>query len=139
MNKKRYNKKQIYEMSKELIEKHNLFFISDITALLPIARSTFYKYFKPDSKEMAELQAMLEKNRVTIKSAIRAKLFQSVNAANLLSLYRLICTPEERKYLNQQYIDHTSDGKGFLPNIVVDTEAQKKELAEFITSLNKPE
>ena len=34
-------------------------------------------------------------------------------AAELLALYRLICTKEERQMLNQQYIDHSNKGDKF--------------------------
>ena len=50
---------------------------------------------------------MLEDNKIKTKSAIRAKLFKSQKAAELLALYRLICTPEEHRLLNQQYIEQT--------------------------------
>ena len=41
-----------------------------------------------------------------------AKLYKGDKAAELLALYRLICTPEERQNLNQSYIDHNVRVKG---------------------------
>ena len=53
---------------------------------------------------------MLEQNKIKTKSSIRAKLYKGEKAAELLALYRLICTNEERQMLNQNYIDITSKG-----------------------------
>ena len=102
-----YDKNKLYKQSKEAIEKNNLFFIEDIVAWLPCSKATFYEYFPVDSDELNELKGMLEVNKIRTKSAIRAKLFRSEKAGELLALYRLICTPEERRMLNQQYIEQT--------------------------------
>ena len=106
-----YDKKKIYEQAKEAVTKNNLFFIEDIVAFLPCGKTYFYDTFGVDSDEMNNLKSMLDKNKIRTKSAIRAKLFKGEKAAELLALYRLICTPEERQNLNQSYIDHTSKGE----------------------------
>ena len=105
-----YNKTKIFEQAKEAITKNNLFFVNDIWAWLPCGRSWFYDSFPDGSEELDTLKDMLEQNKMKTKSAIRAKLFKGEKAAELLSLYRLICTNEERQMLNQQYIDHTTKG-----------------------------
>ena len=105
-----YDKKKIYEQSIEAITKNNLFFIEDVVAFLPCGKVTFYEYFPLESNEMNTIKERLEQNKIKTKSAIRAKLFKGEKAAELLALYRLICTPEERQNLNQSYIDHTSGG-----------------------------
>src|SRR6056297_69420 len=101
-----YNKKEIFEQAKTAIKENNLFFIDDIVAWLPISKPTLYEFFPLESNELNILKRMLNENKVRTKSAIRAKLFKGQKAAELLALYRLICTPEERKALNQQYIEH---------------------------------
>jgi hypothetical protein len=106
-----YKKEIRYEQAQKAISENNLFFIEDIVAFVPCAKPTFYEYFPVDSNEMNNLKAMLEENKVKTKSAIRAKLFKSQKAAELLALYRLICTKEEHQLLNQQYIDHTTGGE----------------------------
>lgn len=108
-----YDRQKIFEQAKEVIKKNNLFFIEDIVAFLPIQKSTFYEFFKLDSDELNELKEMLEENKVRTKSAIRVKLFKSDKAGELLALYRLICTSDERRMLNQQYIE-MRDVKGGL-------------------------
>jgi hypothetical protein len=49
--------------------------------------------------------------RLKLNLAIRAKLWKSNKASELLALYRLIATPEEHQKLNQSYIDHTTQGE----------------------------
>lgn len=105
-----YNKRKIYQQAIKAITDNNLFFIEDIVAFLPISKKTFYEYFTVGSDESNNLKELLEINKTTTKSEIRKKLFKSEKAAELLALYRLVCTPEERQLLNQQYIDHTSGG-----------------------------
>ena len=104
-----YNRQEIYEQAKEAIEKNNLFFIKDVVAFVPCSRSTFYDYFPDGSDELDTLREMLEQNKIKTKSSIRAKLYKSEKAAELLALYRLICTPEEHRLLNQQYIEQKQE------------------------------
>lgn len=106
-----YNKAKIYEQAQKAIKDNNLFFVEDIVAWLPITKATLYDYFPVDSDEMNTLKSLLDENKTKTKSAIRAKLFRSQKAAELLALYRLICTKEEHQLLNQQYVDHTSKGE----------------------------
>ena len=115
-----YNRAKIFEQAKEAIEKNNLFFIDDIVAFIPCSKPTFYEFFPPESDELNTLKGLLEENKIRTKSGIRAKLWKSSKAAELLALYRLIATPEEHQKLNQSYIDHTSKGEKMTININVD-------------------
>lgn len=105
-----YDKKKIYQQAEEAIKKNNLFFVEDIVAFLPCDKTTFYRFFPTESNEYNTLKDLLEDNKVKTKSSIRAKLWKSSKAAELLALYRLIATPEEHQKLNQSYIDHTTKG-----------------------------
>lgn len=109
--KTRYSKKKIFEQAEEAIKKNNLFFIEDIPAFLPCSRSTFYAFFPAGSDKLDTLKSLLDDNKIKTKSSIRAKLWKSNKAAELLALYRLIATPEEHQKLNQSYVDHTTNGK----------------------------
>jgi hypothetical protein len=106
-----YDTKKLLEQAKEAVIQNNLFFIEDIIAFISCSKPTFYEHFPVDSDELNDIKELLDKNKIKTKSSIRAKLFKSAKAAELLSLYRLICTNEERQMLNQQYIDHTTKGK----------------------------
>ena len=105
-----YNRDKIYLQAEEAIKKHNLFFIEDIVAFLPCTKTTFYDFFQINSNELNTLKDLLDDNKVKTKSSIRAKLWKSNKASELLALYRLIATPEEHQKLNQSYIDHTTKG-----------------------------
>lgn len=111
-----YNKEKIYNQAIEAITKNNLFFIEDIVAWLPISKPTFYEFFPLESNELNTIKDLLNINKTKTKSAIRAKLFKSDKAGELLALYRLICTPEEHRLLNQNYTELTGkDGKNLIP------------------------
>ena len=115
-----YDKKKIYLQAEEAIKKHNLFFIEDIVAFLPCSKPTFYDFFPPNSNELNNLKEILDDNKVKTKSSIRAKLWKSSKASELLALYRLIATPEEHQKLNQSYIDHTSKGKSINRDVTLE-------------------
>ena len=114
-----YTREQIFERAKEAIMENNLFFIRDVVAFLPISRGYFYEMFdanKDDTNDtykdelFGELVEMLEANKIKTKCKIRKKLEKGDKASELLALYRMICTPDERREINQSYIDHTSNG-----------------------------
>ena len=124
-----YDRKKIYNQAIDAIKENNLFFIEDIIAFIPCNKDTFYRFFPKGSDEYDTLKRLLEDNKIRTKSSIRAKLFKSQKAAELLALYRLICTPEEHQKLNQQYIDHTSKGEKMqpVPIIFYDSDESKAE------------
>lgn len=104
----------------EIVSKNQtVFFIEDVVSLLPCAKPTFYDHFPNDSNDYKEIFSYLEDNRVTMKLKIRDKLHKGEKAAELLALYRLICSPEERQNLNQSYIDHSTKGKEINNNFEV--------------------
>ena len=114
-----YTREEIFKKAKKAIEENNLFFIRDVVAFLPCSKTTFYELFdvsKSDTSDtykdemFAELAEMLEKNKIKTKAGIRCMLYQSNTPNGLMMLYRMICTPEERREVNQSYIDHTSNG-----------------------------
>jgi len=104
-----YDRVKIFEQAKEMIVKHKLFFVEDIVAFLPCAKTTFYDFFPPDSNEMNELKELLEQNRVTLKVSMRSKWYTSNAPALQMALMKLIATPEELRKLSMQYIE--SDNK----------------------------
>jgi len=106
-----YNKEEIYKETLELIEEHKLYFIEDIVSFLPCSKQTFYDFYPIDSDEMDVIKKQLSKNKVNTKVQIRRKLEDGKSAAELLAMYKLIGTEEERKRLSSTYIDHSSGGK----------------------------
>lgn len=98
-----YDKQEIYNQAMKAIKEHELFFMEDVSAYVPCSRSTFYSYYPDGSDELDTLKGILEENKIKKKTAIRAKLFKGEKAAELLALYRLICTDDERRALSMSY------------------------------------
>lgn len=105
-----YKTEDLLDKAKKAIQENEIFFIEDIVAFLPCSKPTFYDHFPVNSDEFNDLKEMLNTNKIKTKQLIRRKLMESPKASELLAVYRLICTDEERKMLNQSYIDVTSKG-----------------------------
>jgi len=101
-----YNKEEIFEQAKKAIIEHSLYFIEDVVAYLPIVKKTYYEYFPLESNESNELKSLLEVNKIKMKVQLRQKLSRGDKAAEILALYKLICTDEERKALQMVYTDN---------------------------------
>ena len=100
-----YDKIKIFEQAKEMIVKHKLFFIEDIVAFLPCDKTTFYRFFEPESNEYNELKGLLETNRIELKVSMRSKWYKSNAPALQMALMKLIATPDELKKLSMQYVE----------------------------------
>jgi hypothetical protein len=98
-----YDRKKIFEQAKEMIVKHKLFFIEDIVAFLPCDKTTFYRFFAPDSNEYNELKELLNQNRTELKVSMRSKWYKSNAPALQMALMKLIATPEELRKLSMQH------------------------------------
>lgn len=105
-----YNTKKLLQNALNAIGDHKLFFIEDVVVMIGISKPTFYQHFPTESNAYIAISEALAKNRMDIKVGIRAKLYKNGRGNELLALYRLVCDADERKMLNQQYIDHTSNG-----------------------------
>lgn len=106
-----YNQEEIYNLSIKSIEEENLYFIEDVISFLPISKPTFYDYFKVDSDELNYIKELLDGNKIRMKVKLRKKLSDGDKAAEILALYKLIATDEERKALSMQHVDHTTKGE----------------------------
>ena len=106
-----YDKNEIFEKAKQAIKENTLYFIEDVVAFLPIVKVTFYDYFPIDSNEMNDIKELLDNNKITTKVKLRKKLGEGDKAAEILALYKLIATEDERKALSMQHVDHTTKGE----------------------------
>ena len=101
-----YDKVEIFDKAKQAILHNGLFFIDDVIAFLPIAKSTFYEFFPIESNQSNELKELLETNRTNIKVKMRKKWLDSENATLQMGLMKMICTDEERKKLSTTYSEN---------------------------------
>ncbi len=108
-----YNTKKLKQKALESIDKHKLFFIEDIVAMLGIAKQTFYDHFPIGSDDSDDIKKALEKNRVQIKASLRSKWYNSDNPATQIALYKIIASEDEAHRLNgsSKKIDHTTNGQ----------------------------
>ena len=126
-----YDKAKIFEQAKQIISEHNLFFIEDIVAWLPISKPTFYEYFPVDSNELNTLKNMVADNKIKTKSGIRAKLYKE-KGTSLIALYKMICTDDERKALSLTYQESKHEITGQMVIVTADEreKAALKRMAE---------
>ena len=106
-----YDKKTIFEKAKQAITDNSLYFIEDVVAFLPIVKVTFYDYFPIGSNEMNDIKELLDDNKISMKVKLRKKLSEGDKAAEILALYKLIATDDERRALSMQHVDHTTKGE----------------------------
>lgn len=106
-----YNQEEIYNLAISSIETENLYFIEDIISFLPITKPTFYDFFKVDSNELNYIKELLDGNKIRTKLKLRKKLGEGDKAAEILALYKLIATEDERRALSMQHVDHTTKGE----------------------------
>ena len=101
-----YEKSEILQVAIKAIEDHSLYFTEDVIAYVPCSRSTFYDYFPDSSDELDIIKAHLNENKIKMKVQLRQKLSKGEKAAEILALYKLICSDEERKALQMVYSEN---------------------------------
>ena len=97
-----YDTNELEKKAVEAIEKHRLFFISDVAPMIGISEKTFYNH---NLHELQSIKEALTKNRIEVKSSMRSKWFKSENPTLQLALMKLISTDEEIKRLAMQYTE----------------------------------
>lgn len=103
-----YDKTKIYKQAQELIKKNKLFFVEDIISMLAISKETFYRFYPVGSNEYDTIKSMLEQNKIEMKVSLRSKLYKG-KGMELLALYKLIATDEERKALSMTFTENKTD------------------------------
>ena len=104
-----YKTKDLLKKAIDAIQEKKLFFIEDIITMLPCDKTTFYRHFKVGGEDLELIKNELEKNRVSIKTSMRKKWFESSNSTLQIALYKLICTDEERKKISNNYMEGNVD------------------------------
>ena len=101
-----YDKAEILQIAIKAVEEHSLYFIEDVVAYVPCSRTTFYDFFPDKSDESDTIKAFLNENKIKMKVKLREKLSKGDKAAEILALYKLICSDEERKALQMVYSEN---------------------------------
>jgi len=102
-----YKTSELKKQALAAIENHRLFFVEDVVSYLPCHKATFYEHFPDGSDNLKEIHEALQKNRIEVKSSMRSKWYNSDAPALQLALYKIICSPEERRSLSMQHTEHS--------------------------------
>jgi len=94
-------KQAILQKAIKVAKEKKLYFISDVTAYLPIDYTTFWKWGYNKNNELKEI---LEDNRIFTKVDLRNRWAESNNATLNIALYKLIASDEERRVLADREI-----------------------------------
>jgi len=100
-----YNTQVLFEKAKTEIVSKRLIFIEEVATFIGVAKPTFYEHFPIDSNEMNELKGLIENNKITLKTSMRKKWYDSDNATLQMALMKLLSSQEEHRKLSQQYIE----------------------------------
>ncbi len=106
-----YDKKKIMKTALEKIKKHNLFFIEDVVAYIPISKTTFYEYYPNESDDYKKIVEALDENRVSTKVKMRKKWNDSENPTLQIGLMKLIANDQEAHRLNGTKTEVKVEGK----------------------------
>lgn len=99
--------KKLVEECLHLIAEYKILFITDLIALLPFSKTTFYVYGLDKSDAVKEA---IENNRTVIKQKLRAKWYESSTPTLQIALYKILATPEERKAMSSTSKEAKNDG-----------------------------
>ena len=100
-----YNKQVLFDKAKEQIVSKRLIFVEEVVAFIGISKNTFYDHFPLESDEMHDLKKLIEDNKISLKTSMRKKWYDSDNPTLQMGLMKLIATPEELKKLSMQFIE----------------------------------
>lgn len=115
-----YDRKKIFEQAKEQIVSKRLIFVEEVVAFIGIAKPTFYDFFPIDSNEMNELKGLIETNKISLKTSMRKKWYDSDNATLQMGLMKLIASPEELRKLSMNHTVTEEAEKPIFTNIDLD-------------------
>ena len=93
-------KEDILKLSLEAIDKHELLFIEDVVAYLPICKATFYQICPLGSYELNTIKEKLEAIKISWKVGMRKDWKGSTAPVLQVALMKIIGTDEEAARLN---------------------------------------
>ncbi len=106
-----YDKAKTDKYKNELltvIKEKKIAFFDHSFAFTSFSRRTAYDY---GLHEMHDIKDQIDDNRVKAKNYLLNKWISSDNPTLQLAAFRLLSVSEEHRLLNQNYTDHTTNGK----------------------------
>lgn len=127
------DRERMFKKAVNTIKKNgDILFIEDVRVCLGITRATLYRWWPKGSPEYERIFELIEDNKISMKKNIRKQLGKSTRAPELLSLYRMIATEEERRAINQTYVDVKADVEGCIEIGFVEAAASPVEDEESV-------
>ncbi len=106
-----YTKKELERLSLEAIEEHELVFLDEVIAFLPVGKTTFYQYKLNETNSIKEA---IHKVKVEAKAFLRKRWKTEDAPATQIALYKILGNEEEANALNGRTKD---DGKTLTINL----------------------
>jgi hypothetical protein len=127
---KEENKKKVYKICIDTLEKEDVTTIEDLVTFLPIGRDTFYTYFPTDSEEFDIIKRAINKRKVKTKQLLR-KVWKSPHAApaERIFYYKLLANKEEKEAIYDTSIRSAVEAPKheITLNLIKDEEEQDEE------------
>ena len=101
--------KQYESIALDAIKKNKLITVVEVASYLPISRGTFYNL---ELDKLNTIKQEINKNKINIKAALRAKWFKGKSAATDIALYKLCASEDELNILTQNRTQVTGEGGG---------------------------
>lgn len=98
-----------------IIHEKKVMRFAHLPAYYPLSRSQLYNL---GLDKVDDIKEAIEQNRMKAKNIMLNKWIASDNATLQIAAFRLMADDEERRALNQQYLDMTSNGQT-LPSIEI--------------------
>ena len=98
----------------QVIKEKKIAFFDHSFAFTSFSRRTAYDY---GLHEMHDIKDQIDDNRVKAKNYLLNKWISSDNPTLQLAAFRLLSVSEEHRLLNQNYTDHTTNGKEIASNL----------------------
>ena len=105
----KWKKQELEEMSIQAIKDHNITFITEVAAFLPIALSTFYEKGLEKSERIKDAIA---NERLCLKAKLKKKWAESDNATLQVALFKIIADEQEWMRLSSKRHEVNTDNTG---------------------------
>lgn len=106
-----YDKQDLLEQALAICKKGGCVTMADVIALLPCCKSKFFECFPAGSEEHDQIVDALNTSKRKACISIRGRLYNSDNPTALITVYKMLCTEEERNAISMSRTDITSKGE----------------------------
>jgi len=127
---KEENRKKVYEICIETLQKEDVTTIEDLLTYLPISKDTFYRYYPIGSDDYDIIKRAIEKRKMKTKQLLR-KVWRSQNSspAERIFYYKLLANKEEKEAIYDTSIRSAVEAPKheITLNLIKDEEEQDEE------------